>query len=264
MTPQFLPVIRALVAIEQAAVAEDAKAGRQAIRDCWDAAKDLFSDHAKSRGHFKKRLEGIRDDLKAGRYSQVNAASQQLREQLDQPLQAIASELTQFDYYIGHLCKETYSGAVSRGLSAMFGVKWNAEDAFLWAMKFILTYPLSDGLEEDDAPGPLLKEKAAQNPDSASQVDLAGKALDRQVDRGGWAELERIALTESRSRIEILVARLVQTSERLYSRPEGPIPRAYFAHVASFMFAAGLHLIDRYPQFAQELKPEKEGEEENE
>ncbi len=223
MSHPFPRVIAALEAIEQAATDENAKAGRHAIRECWDAVKELLSDDRESRQALKTLLEEISDDLKAKRYAEVRGSASQLREQLQEPLQNVASELTRFDHYIGHLCEVTYSGIASPELLALFGVQQRAEGAFLGAMKFILTYPLSGELEEDDSPSPLLTEKATQSPDSASQVFLAGKALDRQVDRGGWAELDRTAVAESCSRIELLTARLVQAAEILHPRPEGTI-----------------------------------------
>src|SRR5262245_47399865 len=74
----------AMAATQAEAEAEDKRAGLEAIKACWEAAKGFFADDPESLASFRDRLQGIRDDLKAGNYDEAFQVAEFVRQQLQQ------------------------------------------------------------------------------------------------------------------------------------------------------------------------------------
>jgi hypothetical protein len=260
--PRLVLTMRdAMVAVQRATRAKDKRAGLEAIKACWEAAKGFFAGDSESLASFRDRLQGIRDDLKAGNHDEAFQVAEFVRLQLHQlalgmaarghlpevvaELKRVLAGMTPFDHYVGRLCEETYRDYGSPDRTLMYG------------MLHILEYALAGGLEDGDTPESLLETKATQGEEPAAEVAVAGQVVELLLSAERWQELERTARSGGVPRVIILTTWLVQAIERLYARPVGIMPPGHYIVVGSFIFAAGLHMAATRPALGQELVNER-------
>ena len=115
MEPEHLIEMReALAAVQVAAQGRDAKAGRDALRGAWAAAREYFADDAISLASFKLRLEEIGKALSARKFADARADADRTIGQIDSLLTlAVASQLVgrmpRFNVHVGNFCQARYA-----------------------------------------------------------------------------------------------------------------------------------------------------------
>jgi hypothetical protein len=256
MEPEHLIEMReALAAVQVAAQGRDAKAGRDALRGAWAAAREYFADDAISLASFKLRLEEIGKALSARKFADARADADRTIGQIDSLLTlAVASQLVgrmpRFNVHVGNFCQARYAPDGGASLCQMFGVEVEPGEAFVEAMNSLLQLGAAGDIGADD-PTDMLTEKEQEGPETRSLIALAKKEVERLAGGNRWAKLAR----EERPAAELALG-LVNAIESRYPPPSGDLTKAHYGVVAEFVFAAALHLRAKYPTRAAKLTEE--------